>query len=199
MRLRRWGGGRCGVDRNATALGDVFAADTCGDAMRLLRALGNRPISAVVLVASAVGLIVFLMWAQGGMLWTGRTELEIVFEAIDGTNGKPIPSAVFAIETRDDLFCRCGDEKEFVLITDHDGLARKHCPYCRCGGYDSAFSNTWSTNVPAWTFTAFADGYKSSEPELLGNYSRLATRPRLGERVAHLKVTVKLTKGKPRQ
>jgi hypothetical protein len=94
--------------------------------------------------------------------WVGSTNLEVEFDTTDAATGSPIPGARVEIQQAKGGFYEDQDEKEFVLVSGGDGLARKECRESMCFGTRSGlgFTHTFVVHLPYWRFRVVADGYE---------------------------------------
>ncbi len=108
-----------------------------------------------------------LIWGYDRMLmigWVGGTDLEVEFAVTDADSGSPVPGARVEVQSEGGFYEE-RDKREFVLIADASGLARKECRNSMCFGTSSGllFTDTYVVHLPWWLFRTVAPGYSPSE------------------------------------
>ena len=127
--------------------------------------------------------------------WVGATDLEIEFAVTDLGTSQPIEGARIAVLSEGGFY-REHEEKEFTLVTDQAGRARRVCHENMCTGVGSrlGFTDTYHVYLPEWLFQVSATGYEPRElVELhVPEYSRRVQR--IGPGRAKLVVELSLRK-----
>jgi hypothetical protein len=96
--------------------------------------------------------------------WVGTTDLMIEFEVVDAQSGDPVPGARVEVQSQGGFYEE-RDKREFVLLADADGVARKECHKSMCYGTESGlrFTDTFAVHLPWWRYRVIAAGYHASE------------------------------------
>jgi hypothetical protein len=97
--------------------------------------------------------------------WVGSTDLEVEFSIAHGAAGTPVPRARVEIHQDGGGFYEDQDEREFVLIADEEGFARRECRRSMCFGTRSGlgFTDTFAVHLPKWRYRVVADGFETIE------------------------------------
>jgi hypothetical protein len=132
-----------------------------------------------------------------GIHWVGSTDLEVEFTVTDAATGSPIPGARVEIQQAKGGFYEDRDEKEFVLISDDDGQARRDCRQSMCFGTQSglAFTDTFAVHLPYWRFRVVAAGFEPSKWTELDELRYRRQARRAGSGKSKLMVSISLQKG----
>jgi hypothetical protein len=143
--------------------------------------------------------LALLIWGYDRVMtiyWVGSTDLEVEFAITDNAAGSPIADARVEIQQSKGGFYEDRDEKEFVLISDSAGLARRGCPESMCFGTRSGlgFTNTFAVHLPYWQFRIVADGYQPGQWTPLNVQQYIREAQRAGPGKAKLRVPMSLHK-----
>ena len=121
----------------------------------------RRSWMALVVSAALIGLIVLLAWAYDRhvmIAWVGGSDLEIEFAVVEDGTGNPISGAVVEVQPDADE-----KEKEFRLLTDREGTARRDCRSMVTGTRSAlGFTDTFGIDLPWWRYRAVADGFETN-------------------------------------
>jgi hypothetical protein len=146
-----------------------------------------------------VGFVLLLVWGWDVVQtrwWVGSTDLEVEFVIVTADTGQPVPGARIEIRSEGGFY-EGRETREFVLLTDGSGVARKECRNNMCCGTRSGlgFTDTFSVHLPWWQFRVSATGFESSEWVYLLDVVRDRQRAdRIGPGKAKLVVPVSLQK-----
>ena len=150
-----------------------------------------------VLVAAVV--LPLLVWGCDRVQmihWVGSTDLGVVFVVTDDATGAPVLGARVEVLQSSGGFYEDREEREFALITDVDGLARRECRRSMCFGTRSGlgFTDTFVVHLPYWRFRVFADGHEPVEWTELDVPEYIRRARRAGPGKAELVVPLSLHK-----
>jgi hypothetical protein len=155
------------------------------------------PMKWLLLIAFIAGPLVIWAYDRFEMMhWVGYTDLEVEFAITDAATGGPIPGARVEVQS-DGGFFEEQDKREFTLIADTVGVARKECRQSMCFGSRSGLgltTDTFGVHLPWWRFRAVAGGYEPSECTELGVPQHLGQVQRPGAGRAKLVVPVLLAR-----
>jgi len=130
--------------------------------------------------------------------WVGSTDLEVAFAVTEADSGKPIPNARVEIHMEFGSYEGRREERDFVLVTNADGVAQKECRNNMCTGMQSGlrFTDTYSVDVPGWHLRVTALGFEPSERVWLYESKWIRQVQRVDPHRNKLMVPVSLTKNR---
>jgi len=145
----------------------------------------------------AFALVVFVglvsLFLGQTMKWVGHKDLEVRFLVTNAATGIPIANASVHVTVEPGGFCENGDQGDFVLMTDQNGLATRMSKNCMSFGSKSSLEDTFAIHPPAWRFYATGEGYANSEPRFAEDV-KVARKVIRGDQYAILPIGIQLVK-----
>ncbi|WP_088253405.1 hypothetical protein [Fimbriiglobus ruber] len=158
-----------------------------------------RPWRKRLLIAAAVIALLVIGCDRSYMFyWVGHTDLDVTFVVTDAVSGEPVRGAEIEIQSNDHPNTEDA-EREFLLVNDTSGIARRECPWTTCSGAQSGlyFTNTYVVHLPHWCYRAGAVGYELTEWAFLTESWRQVRRVGPGETKLVIPILLHKQRAKP--
>ena len=157
----------------------------------------------VVFGVAVVAVLLFAFERVQRIHWVGSTNLEIEFLVTQADTGQPVQGAEIAVWSEGGFYRERAD-RQFSLLTDEQGKARRVCHESMCFGTQSGLrlTDTYVVHLPWWNFRVSAPGYWTRELTSLDIPENVRQVQRLGPETAKLVVRVSVERdgdGSPNQ
>jgi hypothetical protein len=155
--------------------------------------MNRRWLKWLLLVVLSVPLLVWGCDRIQTIYWVGSTDLEVEFVVTDAISGLPLSGAQIEVKSEGGFYEQ-RDEREFTLVADPDGIARKECRNSMCFGTQSGlrFTDTYVVHLPCWLFRVTAPNYEPSDWVDLDVWENVSRVQRVGPGRAKLVVPASL-------